>query len=169
VCVCVRSPRKYLFWGCTYDRVFFFSLHENSKCVRRAIFFPLAFIKSKGWNNHATPRRMQLFQNLSKIKHENVFKHLCRTNKTPPCLATRCLLPFKVVSWVLEHSAMSQGLRALPIPGNPASPWHCDDASHWPQDITECSNLPGIWKGLPGSELVGEWGYVLLLLPGELG
>lgn len=29
---------------------------------------------------------------------------------------------------------------------------------------------PGIWKGLPGSELDGEWGKVALLpLPGELG
>ena len=85
-------------------------------------FFPLAFIKSKGWNNHATPRRMQLFQNLPKIKHENIFKHPCWTNKTPPCLATRCLLPFQVVACILEHRAISQGLRALPVPGNPASP-----------------------------------------------
>ena len=129
--VCVWDPPGNIFSEVALmTGFFFFFLAWKQQMCAECYFFSLAFIKSKGWNNHATPRRMQLFRNLSKIKHENVFKHLCRTNKTPPCLATRCVLSFKVVSWVLEHSATSQGLRALPIPGNPASSWHCDDASH---------------------------------------
>lgn len=38
------------------------------------------------------------------------------------------------------------------------------------QTIIHSRRSPGIWNGLPGSELDGEWGKVALLpLPGELG
>lgn len=125
---CGRTDSRALHWKCWRE-----PLLRTALC--NMAFSPFLYGEQR-LEQLATPRRMQLFQNFCKQGENTAVINQAipfSGSETPLC-----------TTGDLQHGSRGSDLPGLSHPP-PQSP-----------RVPEQSCLPGIWKGLPGSELAGE-------------